>query len=577
MRFCDSFNDYIKALKCTSKEIAMLSGVSEATLSRYRSGERVPEQSANTIEKIAAAIAEIAQKRGMEGYAQSDVIEKLLLCDDIKPEPKRLVRRNLNELISVLDINITKLCRKTNYDPSTVFRIKNGSRQPSDPVSFARSVAEYVANELDSDQSLAILAKLLNASESQLKTAESRTEAVENWLLSKSADTDEEISAFLQKLNEFDLNEYIKAIKFDNLKVPTAPFLFPTSKHYSGIENLMESELDFLKATVLSKSHDSVTMFSDMPMEQMAEDAEFPKKWMFGMALMLKKGLHLNMIHDVDRPFNEMMLGLESYIPMYMTGQISPFYIKGKPSSVFNHLLKVSGSAALSGEAIGGDLDNARYYLTKNREELAYYKKRADALLKQSQPLMEIYRSDRESALSAFLLSERNEKCKTRNILSSLPLFTISNELLERIAERCGINGDDRKKLFDYAASQKETVMETLEKSVVETEIPKPDFENGSVNLSVSGMFFENDIPYLEQEYKEHLKSTLEFAKQNKNFKVTVTEKRTFSNLEILIKSGKWVMISKTKSPAIHFVIHHPRLLKAIESFKPPVLEEDNR
>lgn len=53
-----------------------------------------------------------------------------------------------------------------------------------------------------------------------------------------------------------------------------------------------------------------------------------------------KKGLHLNMIHNVDRPFSEMMLGLESYIPMYMTGQISPYYIKGIQNSVFCIFLK---------------------------------------------------------------------------------------------------------------------------------------------------------------------------------------------------------------------------------------------
>lgn len=41
-----------------------------------------------------------------------------------------------------------------------------------------------------------------------------------------------------------------------------------------------------------------------------------------------KKGHHLNIIHNVDRPFNEMMLGLESWIPIYMTGQISPYYLK---------------------------------------------------------------------------------------------------------------------------------------------------------------------------------------------------------------------------------------------------------
>lgn len=33
---------------------------------------------------------------------------------------------------------------------------------------------------------------------------------------------------------------------------------------------------------------------------------------MFGVAMSLKKGLNLNIIHNIDRPFNEMMLGLES-------------------------------------------------------------------------------------------------------------------------------------------------------------------------------------------------------------------------------------------------------------------------
>lgn len=40
---------------------------------------------------------------------------------------------------------------------------------------------------------------------------------------------------------------------------------------------MMQSELDFLKATVLSKSMEQVIMYSDMPMESMAKDADFPK------------------------------------------------------------------------------------------------------------------------------------------------------------------------------------------------------------------------------------------------------------------------------------------------------------
>lgn len=32
-------------------------------------------------------------------------------------------------------------------------------------------------------------------------------------------------------------------------------------------------------------------------------------------------------------------------------------------------------------------------------------------------------------------------------------------------------------------------------------------------------------------------------------------------------------MISKGKSPAIHFIIHHPKLREAIENFTPPMQE----
>ena len=65
-------------------------------------------------------------------------------------------------------------------------------------------------------------------------------------------------------------------------------FSLPPQKLFwtGGYEN---GELDFLKSTVLSKSTESVYMCSDMPMEDMAQDLEFEKKWMFGLAVMLKK------------------------------------------------------------------------------------------------------------------------------------------------------------------------------------------------------------------------------------------------------------------------------------------------
>ena len=326
------------------------------------------------------ALVEIANENGITEITESSIRESFLSATESGSVDEKQLMQNFEKLISVLSFNINRLCRYINYDVSTVFRFRNGTRKLADPEKFASAVAGYITREFDDAQTKSVLAELLVCDVNSLSDSSVRFERLTEWLLSGKSEKDNTISDFLNKLDEFNLNEYIKAIHFDELKVPTVPFQRSLSKTYFGLDEMMKSELDFLKATVLSKSMDPVIMYSDMPMGDMAKDPEFPKKWMFGMAMMLKKGLHLNIIHNIDRSFEEMMLGLESYIPMYMTGQISPFYLKNTQNNVFLHFLKVSGSAALSGEAIAGHHSQGKYYLTKSKKELEYYSKRANDL-----------------------------------------------------------------------------------------------------------------------------------------------------------------------------------------------------
>ena len=141
-----------------------------------------------------------------------------------------------------------------------------------------------------------------------------------------------------------------------------------------------------------------------------------------------------------------MMLGLESWIPMYMTGQISPYYFKNVQNNIFLHFLKVSGAAALSGEAIAGYHADGKYYLTKSKHEVEYYRKRADEMLKNACPLMEIYRSERKNELNAFLVTDTKIAGGRRSILSTLPLYTISSELLDYILTRNNTNAELKEK-----------------------------------------------------------------------------------------------------------------------------------
>lgn len=575
MLFREKLNQYMVTLDCSAKEVSAVSGLSAATLSRYRSGERVPSIRSEPFENLCDAISALAAQK-QKDITKTSVAAEFQACDDIITADREQLRQNFNTLIAVLNINITKLCRGTNYDVSTVFRIRNGTRKPADPVQFAAAVAGYVSREMASTADKDVLAKLLDCSAQSLSDSAQCCEKLQNWLLAGKSHAQDDISKFLTKLNSFDLNEFIKAIHFDEMKVPSFPFQLPTSKTYFGLKEMMDSELDFLKATVLSKSMAPVIMYSDMPMEEMAKDAEFPKKWMFGMAMMLKKGLHLNQIHNLDRSFADMMLGLESWIPMYMTGQISPYYLKNAQNNVFLHFLKVSGAAALTGEAIAGFHSDGKYYLTKNKDEVAYYRKRAEELLQNAQPLMHIYRAENMQEFKAFLLADTHTPGKRRSMLSALPLYTMDRQYLQQFLSRKGLAEADKLAILAYADMHRQTVEEILKTETVTDEVAclsEAEFADYPMTLSLSGMFYEQDIFYTYEEYQEHLKQTKQFAESHPNYNFNQTASYTFRNLQINMHEGKWAMVSKGKSPAIHFVIHHPKLRKAIENFIPPVTE----
>lgn len=576
MKFCELLNDIIVKCSCTASDLCSGSDISLSTLRRYRSGERVPSADSKTLAALTAAIASIAEEKNIPGLDEKTVMTQILACDDILSTRIEDLLYHFDTLLTLLSVSTSRLSQKINYDASTISRFRSGQRQPAEPLKFAKDVADIIAQISGQPEDLAVLAKLLACSEEALINETDRAEKINHWILYGPARAENTISTFLSKIDDFDLNEYIKAIHFDEMKVPTVPFQIPSSRTCFGLKEMMEAELDFMKATVLSKSMEPVTMYSDMPLEEMAKDPEFPKKWMFGLAMMLKKGLHLNMIHNIDRPFAEMMLGLESWIPMYMTGQISPYYLKGAQNNVFLHFLKVSDAAALSGEAISDHQADGKYYLTKSRKEISYYKKRAEQLLQNAHSLMDIYREDRANEWNAFLLSDARVSGKRRNILSAPPLYTMDADFLTDFLAGHNVADPDASRILAYQKSQREYMEEILQRETIMEEIPiidSEEFGQYPVSLSLSGMFYDQDLSYSYDDYLAHMDHTRAFADSHPNYKRISSSTQVFRNLQIRIHEDHNVMISKDKSPAVHFVIHHPKLRSAIENFVPPVVE----
>ena len=153
MNFNEILNQYMEQLGITAKELSDASGLAASTLSRYRLGDRVPEKDSRVFHQLCSALASIAEQKYRQGIipktiTKSQIMNHFLECRDMMALDREQFRQKLNTLIFVLTINISNLCRYINYDTSTLFRIRNGSRKPSDPVKFAASVAEYISQGL---------------------------------------------------------------------------------------------------------------------------------------------------------------------------------------------------------------------------------------------------------------------------------------------------------------------------------------------------------------------------------------------------------------------------------------------
>ena len=577
MNFSDLLREYMESVDLNATQLADSSALSLSSVSRYLNAKQTPSE--DVVRKLSVALAKaLAEKTdgGAKSPSADAIYAKLHRVASGIDSNYETCLENLKELLAVLNVSNNELARLLAYDPSHISRILNGSRRPSSLPRFLSDISHYLSRKFyDTAQVAAILSTI--GHDEPVDSAEALSALILSWLGQPHAKKTPQIAQFLDRLDEFDLNDFLTSIHFEDIKVPTLPFQRHSTKTYTGIKEMMQAELDFIKYAVLSKSTEDVILYSDMPLEEMSKDEDFPKKWMMGIALMIRKGLHLHMIHDVHRPLPEMLLGLEGWIPMYMTGQVHPYYLKDQTNQHFMHFIRSAGSVAISGEAIYGKQKHGRYTVSRNKEDVAYYRQRAKDLLHRASPLMEIFKEDRAEEFQK-ITSKKLDTADTLHSLSNLPpLFTMSEELLESILSHNDVPVEEavriRKHYFkfkDYAIAKLKDSQFLLELSMVAPE----DYEAHPARLPVSEIFPACDIRYAEEEYRQHIEEAQKFAAENPGFSMSANSMPAFRNIDIIISPGRAALVSKSNPPIIHFLILHPQLISAFEQFAPPIYEQ---
>ena len=157
-----------------------------STFSRYRSGERIPEIDTVCFDGVLQRLEAKGQGKGYGDMTREIIKRALLDREDIIPADRESMQ-NFNTLISALDINIKRMCKEINYDVSTVFRIRNGTRKPADPERFVAAIAGFTARELRTPTEISAVAQLVGCNESDIEDVSQRYEVICKWLFSDHA------------------------------------------------------------------------------------------------------------------------------------------------------------------------------------------------------------------------------------------------------------------------------------------------------------------------------------------------------------------------------------------------------
>ena len=441
MRFNEELNRYINELNISANELSKASGLSPDVISRYLNGKRTPKPNSEYFNNLIEALYRVAGEKGIS-VGKDEIYKKLEDSIAVQSESRDYGTfiDNFNTFQERLGLSNSILGKAIGYDASYISRIKNKSRRITDINDFTDKVAAYIVSAYHSNEKMEQIAEILGCKLDDIDTEDKYIIYIKKWLIDRHNNYEKLISGFLTKVDDFNLSDFTDE-NLSKVKVPAAPVVLGKSKTYYGVKGRKASEEEFIKTTLLSKSNEDIFFYNDLPMSKAAEDEGFKKRYVTALAMLLKKGIHMNIVHNIDRPLEEMILGIESWIPMYMTGAISPYYFPTPPSNMFCTSHMTSGSAALSGECIRSSQERGRFYITTKKEELSYYRVKSKYLLKKAKPLMRIYTADNSDGFEDFIRSEddgelrmiTNENFKNIDFIISKRWVAINKKLSPEI------------------------------------------------------------------------------------------------------------------------------------------------
>ena len=474
-----------------------------------------------------------------------------------------IFHEKLNYLMDITRTTNSALALYTSLDASYISRLRRGDRKPAKNDSYIKKMSGYFSRHLLEDYQKKALKDILHKQLINFKDYDHVGQLIYDWLSNKSSHDTMVVEGFLEEISHIDLKYRPKSIN-QKLAIDSSYGLGDVSIHY-GIEGKREAVISFLNMVINSGKKDTLLLFSDEDMDWLNENHAFTVKWAKLLTQVISKGNKIKIIHTVSRDLDEMMEALAKWMPLYMTGSIEPYYYPRKRDGIFKRTLFIAPeTAAVISTSVGDMSDKAANFLLRDRQTVTSLINEFNSFFILCRPLMRIFAPKDRTGFLNMLDEFEHDPVDTVIKTDMVSLATMPDQTLKSILNR--INHEKAPDILAYFTKRKNVFINNLRKNTI-TEIihlPNIDMIKGNkVRVGFPGMLDIDDLFYEEQEYKCHLKSTIDFLNKYENYYVFLDNAIGNDGYILYVKEDLGAIVVKMGASSVIFVINESNMTAA--------------
>lgn len=568
-------------LGCSNTDIARFAGCSSGNISKLKTGNREPKPTSRSITAFVNGVYRYADYENMLPALQAlcgcpDLTQNTLLpaliawlygTDEIvlparaaTPKSKKIQSQRrqsfgerLNRAITLLGLSNSQLATLLNIDVSLVSRYRSGIYSPHRNKRLAAKLSDALLSRARRTGKTAELAALCDTDETHCDT-----DAVSAWLY--EASTEEDSTAIAQALLR-SLDDFSPGISTPGAvqEVPEVP----VDECYYGTEGLRNAVIRFLSDA--AREGGELLLYSDEPMDWMTGDRSYFALWAALMAACVNSGVRIKIIHNVDRVDTEMIDAIRGWLPLYSSGRIEPYVFRKARNTRFYHTVFLrSGGACIHGFFPAEGSDSRWYEYITDKKRLDLLERAYGSMLSVASPFLKVYTGSASEDYRSYSMEKQGSRTL---FLSDFPVFTMPEELLERIVRRVQIKEPLKSVILSHYSRQRKHFQDLLQHGKVDLIVCPAQgavAQSGIVNFSLD--LIDLSVEYTKDEYAQHISATMALVEHEKNFHLTLLPASPFRDIQIAVL-GDAVSVLRWNKPYAAFVFLNSTLTGSVSDY----------